>query len=55
MKRGARDPEHIRGGCQLLSCSATTFYRATLWEIHPVTRIQVRQGNAWVDLKDIDL
>lgn len=28
-------------------------YRATLWEIHPITRIEVWQGGAWVDLDDL--
>jgi hypothetical protein len=28
-------------------------YRKTLWEIHPVTRIEVWQGGAWVDLDDL--
>jgi hypothetical protein len=28
-------------------------YRTTLWEIHPVTRIEVWQGGAWVDLDDL--
>lgn len=25
-------------------------YRSTLWEIHPITKIEVFQSNAWVDL-----
>jgi hypothetical protein len=28
-------------------------YRKTLWEIHPVTRIEVWQGDAWVDVDDL--
>lgn len=27
-------------------------YRATLWEIHPITRIEVWRDGAWVDLND---
>ena len=27
-------------------------YRATLWEIHPVTRIEVLVGNRWVDFSE---
>lgn len=41
---------HIRGGCAAIHCTATKFYRATLWELHPVTRIEVQQGGQWVDL-----
>lgn len=28
-------------------------YRATLWEIHPITRIEVWRDDAWVDLDDL--
>lgn len=28
-------------------------YRTTLWEIHPVTRIEVWQGGSWVDVDDL--
>ena len=28
-------------------------YRKTLWEIHPVTRIEVWQGGSWVDVDDL--
>jgi len=42
-------PTHIRGRCTA-SCNTKTFYRATLWEIHPVTRIDVFQDGVWVDL-----
>jgi hypothetical protein len=44
-------PTHIRGTCTS-NCASRTFYRATLWEIHPVSRIEVLRGNAWVDLND---
>ena len=27
-------------------------YRSTLWEIHPITKIEVRKENQWVDLDD---
>lgn len=46
--------DHIRGGCAKLHCSETTFYRATLWELHPVTRIEVQQGGHWVDLNTMN-
>ena len=28
-------------------------YRSTLWEIHPITKIEVKQGNRWVDLDNL--
>jgi hypothetical protein len=28
-------------------------YRKTLWEIHPVTRIEVWQGGSWVDVDNL--
>ena len=42
-------PAHIRGHCTG-SCTTTSFYRATLWEVHPVTRIEVFRNGSWVDL-----
>lgn len=44
-------PNHIRGECTS-SCGGKRFFRATLWEIHPVTRIEVWRNNVWVDLND---
>ncbi|MDP1859079.1 MAG: hypothetical protein Q8K82_10425 [Gemmatimonadaceae bacterium] len=37
-------PDHIEKG-----------YRATLWEIHPVTQIEVLVGNRWVDFNEFKL
>lgn len=42
-------PTHIRGNCKA-NCGTKSFYRATLWEVHPVTRIEVWQNGAWVDV-----
>lgn len=42
-------PTHIRGRCTT-DCAGKSFYRATLWEIHPITRIEVLQNGVWVDL-----
>jgi hypothetical protein len=42
-------PTHIRGHCTS-ACDTKTFFRATLWEVHPVTRIEVFKGGQWVDL-----
>jgi hypothetical protein len=42
-------PTHIRGHCTS-NCANKTFYRATLWEVHPVTRIEVFRGGQWVEL-----
>jgi hypothetical protein len=28
-------------------------YRSTLWEIHPITKIEVFQNGQWVDLDDL--
>lgn len=44
-------PTHIRGTCTS-ACAGKKFYRATLWEIHPVTRIEVFRGGKWVDLNE---
>jgi hypothetical protein len=42
-------PAHIRGNCKA-NCSERRFFRATLWEIHPVTRIEVFRGGRWTEL-----
>ena len=42
-------PAHIRGKCTQ-SCDTKTFYRATLWEVHPITRIDVFTNGAWKEL-----
>ncbi|HEV8449179.1 MAG TPA: hypothetical protein VGQ44_20290, partial [Gemmatimonadaceae bacterium] len=44
-------PTHIRGHCTE-KCDTKTFYRATLWEVHPVTRIQVLKNGTWVELPE---
>jgi hypothetical protein len=28
-------------------------FRSTLWEIHPITRIEVRKDNQWVNVDDL--
>ncbi len=38
------DPEHP---------DAVGQYRGTIWEIHPVTKIEVQQNGQWVDLDDL--
>lgn len=45
-------PAHIEGKCTS-NCASKKFFRATLWELHPVTRIEVEQNGAWVDLNDL--
>jgi hypothetical protein len=45
-------PTHIRGHCSS-QCAAKTFYRATLWEVHPVTKIEVFRNGLWVDLNQV--
>ena len=42
-------PAHIAGKCTA-NCAGKKFYRATLWELHPVTRIEVLRNGEWVDL-----
>jgi len=29
--------------------------RATVWEVHPITKIEVQQNGQWVDLDQVDL
>jgi uncharacterized protein YraI len=38
------DPDH--------KAHITQGYRSTMWELHPVTRIEIFVGGAWVDLDD---
>src|SRR4026209_2613597 len=42
-------PDHIRGKCSS-NCAGKKFHRATLWEIHPVTRIEVLRNGQWGEL-----
>lgn len=42
-------PTHIRGDCTS-NCTSKHFYRATLWEVHPVTRIEVLRNGSWIPL-----
>ena len=42
-------PNFIAGNCSS-NCAGKKFFRATLWEIHPVTRIEVLRNGQWVDL-----
>jgi hypothetical protein len=46
------DPEHWSQMWQYSSPADTTGTKAriTLWEIHPVTRMEVRRNGAWVPL-----
>ena len=38
------DPEHA---------NMVGKYRGTIWEIHPITKIEVSQDNQWVDLDQL--
>jgi hypothetical protein len=29
-------------------------YRSTLWEIHPITKIEVMKDGAWADLDELE-
>jgi hypothetical protein len=44
-------PTHIRGHCTT-GCANQRFFRATLWEVHPVTRIEVFRNGQWVELRE---
>ena len=46
-------PDHISGACTGAQCATKKFFRATLWEVHPVTRIEVWKVDKWVDLNDL--
>ncbi|NOT08883.1 MAG: SH3 domain-containing protein [Gemmatimonadales bacterium] len=45
-------PDHIAGKCTV-NCAGKRFFRATLWEIHPVTRIEVLLNGQWVNLNAV--
>jgi hypothetical protein len=42
-------PNHIRGHCTA-DCATKHFFRATLWEVHPVTRIEIFRNGTWSEL-----
>ena len=42
-------PNHIRGHC-VTDCGTKHFFRATSWEVHPVTRIEVFRNGSWAEL-----
>jgi hypothetical protein len=47
------DPEHysnVTGYVTLAGRPGRNIWRGTIWEIHPVTRIEVCRGGQWVDL-----
>jgi hypothetical protein len=47
------DPEHfnnVTGYVSPQGVPATNVWRVTIWELHPVTRIEVCQVGHWVDL-----
>jgi hypothetical protein len=44
------DPDHPSQLYDPANPNKKNKHRQTLWEVHPVTKIEVFQGGAWVDL-----
>jgi hypothetical protein len=47
------DPDHPPMMYDPTHPNAPGKYRITLWEVHPITRIEVWKSGAWVDLESL--
>jgi len=47
------DPDHPSMILDPTNPNISGKFRVTLWEVHPITKIEVWQNGAWVDLESL--
>jgi hypothetical protein len=47
------DPDHPSMMFDLANPNEPGKFRVTLWEIHPITRMEVWKNGGWVDLESL--